>query len=144
MATNFKRMLYDALDLKKKLKQEKYKFPIAERDKIKNTLESPLEKPLCEKHKKQRASHKRMRKYNEYILTFLDHYDVPADNNASERAIRNMKVKQKVSGQFKTKNGAQIYAVIRSGTDTCIKNGQNVLAAFKTIAISKTEELLLF
>uniref|UniRef100_A0A4W5LJN7 HD domain-containing protein n=1 Tax=Hucho hucho TaxID=62062 RepID=A0A4W5LJN7_9TELE len=37
------------------------------------------------------------------------------------------KVKQKVSGQFKTENGAQFYAVIRSVTDTCIKNGQNVL-----------------
>lgn len=138
-ATNFKRMLYDALSLKKKLKQEHYKFPIAERDKIKNTLKNLLEKQLCEKHKKLRAFHKRMRKYNQYILTFLDHYDVPADNNASERAIRNVKVKQKISGQFKTENGAQIYAVIRSVTDSCVKNGQSVLAAFKTIAILKAE-----
>lgn len=60
-------------------------------------------------------------------------------NNASERAIRNVKVKQKVSGQFKTENEAQHYAVIRSVTDTCIKNGQNVLAAFKTIAILQPE-----
>ncbi|TXD54749.1 IS66 family transposase, partial [Polaribacter sp. IC066] len=56
-----------------------------------------------------------------------------------ERAIRNVKVKQKVSGQFKTENGAQIYAVIRSVTDTCIKNGQNIFAAFKTIAVLKAE-----
>tara|TARA_R110001583_G_scaffold48651_2_gene152382 strand:+ start:2177 stop:2371 length:195 start_codon:yes stop_codon:yes gene_type:complete len=59
---------------------------------------------------------------------------VPPDNNASERAIRNVKVKQKVSGQFKTEDGAQVYAIIRSVTDTCIKNGQNILDAFKTIA----------
>jgi transposase len=39
-------------------------------------------------------------------------------------------VKQKISGQFKTETGAKIYAVIRSITDTCIKNDQNILAAF--------------
>ncbi|WP_165930237.1 hypothetical protein [Flavobacterium ranwuense] len=43
------------------------------------------------------------------------------------------------SGLFKTENGAQFYAVIRSVTDTCIKNGQNVLAAFKTIAVLQSE-----
>lgn len=138
-AANFKRMLLDALELKKKLKQESYDFPIAERDGIKNTLANLLEKSLPEKQKKLRAFHKRMRKHKNYILTFLDHYNVPPDNNASERAIRNVKVKQKISGQFKTENGAQIYAVIRSVTDTCIKNSQNVLAAFKTIALVKAE-----
>lgn len=138
-ATNFKRMLLDALELKKKLKQEYYKFPVAERDRLKNNLDNLLEEPLVEKQKKLRAFHKRMRKYKEYILTFLDHYNVPSDNNASERAIRNVKVKQKVSGQFKTEKGAQIYAVIRSVTDTCIKNGQNIFAAFKTIAVLKAE-----
>jgi len=61
------------------------------------------------------------------------------DNNSSERAIRNVKVKQKISGHFKTENGAQIFAVIRSVTDTCIKNGQNVLDAFKTIATLQAE-----
>ena len=75
-----------------------------------------------------------MLKHRKYILTFLYHSQVPPDNNASERAIRNVKVKQKVSGQFKTEDGAQVYAIIRSVTDTCIKNGQNILDAFKTIA----------
>jgi transposase len=45
-----------------------------------------------------------------------------------------IKVKQKVSGQFKTQRGAEIYAIIRSITDTCIKNNQNILSAFHTIA----------
>ena len=78
-------------------------------------------------------------KHEKNVFTFLFHDKVPPDNNASERAIRNVKVKQKVSGQFKTENGAQFYAVIRSVTDTCIKNGQNVLAAFKTIAVLQPE-----
>jgi len=59
---------------------------------------------------------------------------VPLNNNGFERAIRNVKVKQKISRQFKTETGAQIYVIIRSVTDTCIKNAQNILAAFKTIA----------
>lgn len=72
------------------------------------------------------AFHKRMNKYKNYIFTFLYYPEVPPDNNGSERAIRNVKVKQKVSGQFKTQRGAEIYAIIRSVTDTCIKNGQNI------------------
>jgi len=138
-ATNFKRTLYEALELKKNLDQEQYNNPILERDKIRISMEALLENPLPENQKKLRAFHKRMIKHKEYILTFLHHFHVPPDNNASERAIRNVKVKQKVSGQFKTENGAQIYAVIRSVTDTCIKNGQNILEAFKTIAILQAE-----
>ena len=138
-ATNFKRTLYEALELKKNLDQEHYNNPILERDKIRIALDALLENQLPENQKKLRAFHKRMIKHKEYILTFLHHFHVPPDNNASERAIRNVKVKQKVSGQFKTENGAQIYAVIRSVTDTCIKNGQNILGAFKTIAILKAE-----
>lgn len=138
-ATNFKRTLYEALELKKNLDQEQYNNPILERDKIRISLEALLENPLPENQMKLRAFHKRMIKHKEYILTFLHHFHVPPDNNASERAIRNVKVKQKVSGQFKTENGAQIYAVIRSVTDTYIKNGQNILDAFKTIAVLQAE-----
>jgi transposase len=138
-ATNFKRMLYEALDLKRNIKKEHFDFPLEERNRIQISLENLLEDPLPESQKKLRAFHKRMIKHKEYILTFLYHFNVPPDNNASERAIRNVKVKQKVSGQFKTESGAQGYAVIRSVTDTCIKNGQNVLNAFKTIAVLKAE-----
>jgi transposase len=69
----------------------------------------------------------------------LYHNLVPSDNNGSERAIRNVKVKQKISGQFKTETGAQTYAVIRSITDTCIKNNLNILGTFKTIANLRAE-----
>jgi len=54
------------------------------------------------------------------------------------------KVKQKVSGEFKTENGAQVYAVIGLLNDTCIKNGQNILGAFKTIATLQAENLQKF
>lgn len=133
-AMEFRELIYRGLKLKKKIDSDGYGVPIPERDGIKEKLADLLDRPLPEKHKDLRAFHKRMIKYRGYILTFLYHHEVPPDNNASERAIRNVKVKQKVSGQFKTVAGAQAYAVIRSVTDTCVKNGQSVLGAFKTIA----------
>ncbi|WP_430981174.1 IS66 family transposase [Sphingobacterium kitahiroshimense] len=77
---------------------------------------------------------KRILKHRDPILTFLYEYDVPAHNNASEQAIRNVKVKLKVSGISKSGAGKKIYAIIRSITDTCIKNNQNIINAFITIA----------
>ena len=59
------------------------------------------------------------------IFTFLLDPTIPPDNNASERAIRNVKVKQKVSGQFKSFDGAQNYATLRSIIDTSRKRGFN-------------------
>jgi hypothetical protein len=54
---------------------------------------------------------------------------VPPDNNGSERAIRNVKVKTKVSTQFRTEKGAQRFAILRSVIDTTIKNSQSVFQA---------------
>jgi hypothetical protein len=55
---------------------------------------------------------KRMNKHKDKVFSFLHYPMVPAENNASQRAIRNVKVKQKVSGQFKTPKGADNYAII--------------------------------
>ncbi len=133
-ATEFRELICRGLKLKGKMDPDGYGLTIPEREGIKEKMSELLDRPLPEKHKDLRAFHKRMVKYRDYIFKFLYHYEVPPDNNASERAIRNVKLKQKVSGQFKTTEGAQAYAVIRSVTDTCVKNGQNVLGAFKTIA----------
>jgi len=57
-------------------------------------------------------------------------------DNLAERAIRNVKVKTKVSGQFRNKEGkgADRYAKIRSIIDTTIKNGQDVYATLIALA----------
>ncbi|MCH7411384.1 transposase, partial [Belliella sp. DSM 111904] len=65
---------------------------------------------------------------------FLYYQKVPPDNNASERAIRNIKVKQKISGQFKSNNGAENFCVIRSVVDTLIKRSGNILENLNHIA----------
>lgn len=63
-------------------------------------------------------------KLRQAVFPFLYHKEVPPDNNASERAIRNIKVKMKVSGQFKS--GQEGFAVIRSIIDTVKKKQQSI------------------
>ena len=138
-ATDFKILLYKALEVKKSLSYQDYKKPIKIRTEILLALKLLLQTPVPKQQKDLCAFHKRMAKYEDYIFTFLFYEYVPPDNNGSERAIRNVKVKQKISGQFKTERGAQIYAIIRSVTDTYIKNEQNILFAFKTIANLRAE-----
>jgi transposase len=67
----------------------------------------------------------RMVKYKKFLFNFLSNPSIPPDNNASERAIRNVKVKQKVSGFFKSFKGAENYATLRSCIDTALKQGIN-------------------
>jgi transposase len=84
------------------------------------------------KNKKTFAFQKSLIKHRYSIFTFLYYADVPPDNNASERAIRNVKVKQKISGQFKS--GQDHFCVLRSVIDTCLKRGVDVMFALKAIA----------
>jgi transposase len=71
-----------------------------------------------------------MVEYASYLFTFLYNVDVPPDNPSadglSERAVRTFKVKQKVSGLFRSDEGAKAFAVIMSVIDTTIKNSLNV------------------
>lgn len=133
-ASDFKKMLYDALDLKNALKRYQYYYHLPERARLEIRFCDLLETVLPSDMKELIAFQKRMLRYRDHVFTFLYDPDVPPDNNGSERAIRNIKVKQKISGQFKSIKGAECFAIIRSITDTCIKNGQSVLYAFSLIA----------
>jgi len=103
-----------------------------------NQLEFHLEKLLAYEIDKQptkiKPFQKRLIKYKEYLFPFLYHQGVPADNNASERAIRNVKVKQKISGQFFSQNNAMDFAIIRSVIDTATKNEANVFNSLRLVA----------
>ena len=68
---------------------------------------------------------KSLTKSKDKLFTFLLDENIPADNNGRERAIRNIKVKQKVPGQFKSLEGAKNYANLRSVIDTSRKRGLN-------------------
>ncbi len=86
------------------------------------------------KHIKEQAFIKRLQKRRDAIFSFLYYKEVPPDNNAYERGIRNLKVKMKISNQFKSYTFAQHFAVIRSVIDTTIKNGQDVFNALSNLA----------
>jgi len=103
-------------------------------DEIINTFSDLLNEPVNKDLDELTTFRKRMVKYADHVFNFLLHKDVPPDNNGSERAIRNFKVKIKISGFFKSIEGASGYAVIRSVIDTAIKNEQNPLQIIKLIA----------
>lgn len=134
-----KTLFKSALNLEKSMNSVDYYINNPRRKQIESRMKVLLDYQLPDKHEEIATFQKRMRKYRDYIFTFLYHPNVPPDNNSSERAIRNIKVKQKVSGQFKSPHGAFIFAVIRSVTDTIIKNNQNVVESLNTIANLNTD-----
>lgn len=132
----FKTLLKKAIELKQKaLKYEK-------NDPQTIILEQQLDHLLSDdqyqmlikepdKHKNAITFLKQMQKFRSNIFPFLYDELVPFDNNASERAIRMIKVKTKISGQFKSLH--QEFAILRSVIDTTIKNGKSVYEAIQAL-----------
>jgi transposase len=81
------------------------------------------------KRTKARNLLERLRDYENDVLMFLDNKIVPFTNNLSENDIRMTKVQQKISGCFRSVDGAQIFCRVRSYLSTCRKQGVNTSMA---------------
>jgi transposase len=79
----------------------------------------------------------RLEDYDLCVLAFLLDPNVPFTNNQGEQDIRMIKVKQKISGCFRTLTGAQVFARIRSYLSTCRKQGHNLWEACQQLVIGQ-------
>jgi hypothetical protein len=79
----------------------------------------------------------RLEDYDLSVLAFLVDPNVPFTNNQGEQDIRMIKVKQKISGCFRTLTGAQVFARIRGYLSTCRKQGRNLWDACYQLVIGQ-------
>jgi transposase len=81
---------------------------------------------------------KRLRLYRADVWRFMTDKDVPFTNNLAEQALRMCKVKQKISGCFRTVHGAETFFTIRSYLATMTKQKANLHACLVSVFQGQT------
>jgi len=75
----------------------------------------------------------RFRDHPDGILAFMRNFSIPFDNNLSERDLRMMKLRQKISGTFRSFPALEEFCRIRGYVSTARKNGLNALEALRRV-----------
>jgi Transposase IS66 family len=103
-------------------------------------VHSPKECHLCGSSLKGSAARKlahRLLTKRGKILLFMRDFKVPFNNNRAERDLRMLKVKQKVSGCFRTEKGAEEFCRLRSYISTMKKQGHSVMETIRSVFAGK-------
>jgi transposase len=90
----------------------------------------------------QRDGRRLRRRYGRiraHLFTFLDHPELPADNNGSERELRPTATYRKVTGGFRSSWGADLYAAVRSVIGTAARRGVDAYTAIQQTLRGQTE-----
>ena len=93
------------------------------------TIETRLDTIIWQKPQQPdcRRINTRLVRHRFELLTFLEHADVPADNNTCERDIRSVVAARNDGGVNRSDWGANAFATLKSVIRTCQKNGLNFL-----------------
>ena len=86
---------------------------------------------------KEKAVLNRLVKYKRNYLNYIKDFDFPFDDNLSERDLRAIKLKKKVSGCHRSVEGLKDYSNIRTIISTCIKQERSYFEFFKNILNNK-------
>jgi transposase len=70
----------------------------------------------------------RVQRHRDEVWRFMSDLSVPFDNNGSERDLRMIKLQQKISGSFRTPDGARVFCRVRSYLSTARKQGHCMLS----------------
>ena len=107
---------------------------ILEQGRIYHQSLPPLKSKTGRKSSRRRKGHnllRRLARCKKEVLRFWHDHDVPFTNNLAERDLRMMKVRQKISGGFRTRGGAKNFAILRSFISSARKQGLNILKALQ-------------
>ncbi len=118
----FIRLIMHAIDLRRAGDITKRKIKV-----LKTKMKNLLGESLTHLDEEFESFKKGILKVKDYLFTFLTDLHVPYENNASERGVRKIKIKQKISGCFRTDGGANDFAKIHSIAETAMKNGNSNL-----------------
>ncbi|SDX46960.1 transposase [Nitrosomonas halophila] len=95
------------------------------------------------KRSKARNLLERLQLYEQDVLRFMTNPIVPFTNNQGENDIRMIKVHQKISGCFRSKEGADIFCRVRSYLSTCRKNNVSASEALSLLFAGKLPDFML-
>ena len=86
---------------------------------------------LAPTHRDNQRLRRRYGRLRSHLFTFLDHPEVPADNNSSERGLRPTATYRKVTGGFRSDWGADLFAGVRSVIGTAARRGVSAYQAIQ-------------